>query len=536
MHRKKGKGKIRENTRGDTHAADAYTASTSIALNLSQTERVLVTIGVMVGMFLSALEATAISTAMPTVVSSLGGLNIYSWVFSAYFLTSAVSLPLWGKLSDLYGRRSFYVFGIAIFLLGSALSGQSESMLELIIFRGIQGLGGGALITLGMIIIGEIFSLRERARVQGLFGGVWGFSSIVGPLIGGFITDHFSWRWVFYLNIPFGVIAALIVGLQLKEPSRNKEIHLDYRGAFFLISLITLALLGLAEVGKEHNLRSPTTLLMLGSCLAVLWLFLRTERRAKDPILPLHLFSDRFFRTSAITGFLIGMAMFGSISFIPLFIQGVIGTTATRTGTVLAPLLLSWVFLSSISGKLMLTFGYRPLMFVGTLLVTIGFYLLAQMDENTNQANVVRNMLFLGCGMGMIFVPLVLAVQNSVPRKHFGIATSATQFFRLVGGTLGVSIMGLVMSLYMARGSNYLPEQSLYADYLKNPDLIVNPAARETLSPQVLSFLKGLLANSLHYVFITGFVIAILAFLSAFLVPNDKIVDRIDKQPMVPKG
>lgn len=534
MHRKKAKGKITENKISYAHAPDVSTGSTPIPLNLSETERVLVTIGVMVGMFLSALEATAVSTAMPTVVSSLGGLSIYSWVFSAYFLTSAVSLPLWGKLSDLYGRRSFYVLGIAIFLLGSALSGQSESMLELIIFRGIQGLGGGALITLGMIIIGEIFSLKERARVQGLFGGVWGFSSIVGPLIGGFITDHFSWRWVFYLNIPFGVIAALIVGLQLKEPNRNKEIYLDYMGAFLLTSLITLTLLGLTEVGKEHSWRSPTTLFMLAACLPIFWFFLITEKRAKDPILPLHLFSNRFFKTSAITGFLIGMAMFGSISFIPLFIQGVIGTTATRTGTMLAPLLLTWVFFSSISGKLMLRFGYRPLIFVGTLLVAIGFYLLAQMDQNASQANVIRNMIFLGCGMGMIFVPLVLAVQSSVPRNHLGIATSATQFFRLVGGTMGVSIMGVVMSLCMARGPNSLLEDSLSADYLKNPDLIVNPGARETLSPEALSFLKGLLAHSLHYVFITGFVIAILAFLSAFLVPNEKIVDRTDKEQIGP--
>lgn len=536
MNGKEAQRKITENEILYGNTPDISTGLTVIPLKLSHTGRVLVTIGVMVGMFLSALEATAVSTAMPTVVSSLGGLSIYSWVFSAYFLTSTVSLPLWGKLSDLYGRRRFYVLGITIFLLGSALSGQSQSMLELIIFRGIQGFGGGALITLGMIIIGEIFSLKERARIQGLFGGVWGFSSIVGPLLGGFITDHFSWRWVFYLNIPFGLIAALVVGFQLKEPNRNKKVYLDYRGAILLASIITLTLLGLTEIGKENSWRSATAVLMLGSCLPIFWFFLITEKRAKDPILPLDLFSNRFFKTSAITGFLIGMAMFGSISFIPLFIQGVIGTTATRAGTILAPLLLTWVFFSSISGKLMLRLGYRPLIFVGTLLVTVGFFLLAQTNENATQGDAIRNMIFLGCGMGMIFVPLVLAVQNSVSSNHLGIATSATQFFRLLGGTVGVSIMGVVMSAYMHSGFNSLPKDTLSADYLKNPDLIVNPAVRENLSPEVLYLLKGVLAHSLHYVFITGFVIAILAFLSAFLVPNEKIVDRRDKEKIGTKG
>ncbi len=484
----------------------------------------------MVGMFLSALEATAVSTAMPTVVSSLGGLSIYSWVFSAYFLTSTVSLPLWGKLSDLYGRRNFYVLGVTIFLLGSALSGQSGSMLELIIFRAIQGVGGGALITLGMIIIGEIFSLRERARVQGLFGGVWGFASIVGPLIGGFITDHFSWRWVFYLNIPFGLIAAALVGFQLKEPARNKEVFLDYKGAILIAMFITMALVGLTEISRENSWKSPSALGLLIACIPILLIFINTEKRAKDPILPLDLFSNSFFKTSAITGFLVGMAMFGSISFIPLFVQGVIGTTATRAGTILAPLLLTWVFFSSISGKLMLRFGYRPLMLVGTLLVTIGFLLLSQMSENTTQGSAITNMLFLGCGMGMIFVPLVLAVQNSVPKNRFGIATSATQFFRLVGGTVGVSVMGVVMNLHMHMGFDSLPNNILHSDYLKNQDLILNPVARQALSPEVLGFLRGVLANSLHYVFITGFAIAIFSFLSAFLVPKEKVIDRRDKE------
>ncbi|HEY7534406.1 MAG TPA: MFS transporter, partial [Thermodesulfobacteriota bacterium] len=209
--------------------------SVTDTLTISHRRRIIITIGVMIAMFLAAIEATAVSTAMPTVVSYLGGLSIYSWVFSAYFLTSTVTLPLWGKLSDIYGRRNFYIIGIVIFLLGSALSGQSKTMVDLIIYRALQGFGGGALLTLGMIVVGEIYSLKERAKVQGLFGGVWGLSSIVGPLLGGFLTDHISWRWVFYLNIPFGLIAGLIIGCSLKEFNpRTKNVSLDYLGAIIL--------------------------------------------------------------------------------------------------------------------------------------------------------------------------------------------------------------------------------------------------------------------------------------------------------------
>ncbi|MCI0454962.1 MAG: MFS transporter [Candidatus Dadabacteria bacterium] len=498
----------------------------------TRTRRIFITIGVMIGMFLAAIEATAVSTAMPTVVSYLGGLSLYSWVFSAYFLTSTVTLPLWGKLSDIYGRRIFYIIGITIFLLGSVLSGQSETMLQLIIYRALQGFGGGALLTLGMIVVGEIFSLKERAKVQGLFGGVWGLSSIIGPLIGGFLTDHLSWRWVFYLNIPFGVIAGLVIGFSLKETrSKTRNVSLDYSGALILTALITLLLLGLMQIGKENSYSSPIPLLMLGVCIPLLWLFIATERRAKDPILPLDLFLNPFFKTSAITGFLIGMAMFGSISFIPLFIQGVIGTTATRAGSILSPLLLTWVFFSSISGRLLLRFGYRPLIIFGSSLVALGFFLLSKMNENTTQGIAIINMIFLGCGMGMIFVPLLLSVQNSVIRKQLGIATSATQFFRLIGGTLGVTVMGVVMSAYMHHGFSSLSQDTNSSEitYLKNPDLILTPLARENLSPEVLEVLKGVLANSLHNVFITGFVIAILAFVSAFLVPREKVIDRKDK-------
>jgi EmrB/QacA subfamily drug resistance transporter len=497
---------------------------------LSQTRRILVTIGIMIGMFLAALDATAVSTAMPTIVSSLGGLSVYSWVFSSYILTSTVTLPLWGKFSDIYGRRTFYILGVAFFLLGSALSGQSKTMLELIIFRAIQGLGGGALLTLGMIIIGEVFSLKERAKIQGLFGAVWGLSSIIGPIIGGFITDHLSWRWVFYLNVPFGFITAIVMQFALREGTKNKRVSVDYTGGIVLTALITLFLLGLMEIGKENGWKSLLALGMYVLCPLLLWFFIFIEKRTEDPILPLDLFSNRFFKVSAITGFLIGMAMFGSISFIPLFVQGVIGTNATAAGSVLTPLLLGWVFFSSISGRLLLRFRYRPLILVGTAVVTIGFFLLSQWNENTNRSTTIRDMMFLGCGMGMILIPLLLGVQNSVPKRQLGIATSGTQFFRSIGGAVGVSVMGTVMGTYMHLGFKSLSTDAGLNLPGLSLDLLVNPLERQSLSKEAMGALREVLAHSLHYVFIAGLIFALLAFLSALLVPNEKAMDRIDEE------
>jgi EmrB/QacA subfamily drug resistance transporter len=502
-------------------------------LMIPRSRRIFVIVGLMIGMFLSALEATAVSTAMPTVVSSLGGLSIYSWVFSAYILTSTISLPLWGRLSDLYGRKRFYIIGIAIFLVGSALSGQAKSMSALILFRGLQGFGGGGLLTLGMIIVGEMFSLEERARVQGLFGGVWGLSSIVGPILGGFITDQFSWRWVFYLNIPFGIIAVSVIWFALKENTvTNKKVFLDIKGAIVLTAVVSLFLIGLTQIGKEDSLHSLVATLMLASCIPLVWLFIKAQKLAKDPILPLELFSNPFFKTSVITGFLVGMAMFGSISFIPLFIQGVIGTNATQAGTILTPLLLSWVFFSSISGKLMLRFGYRKIIIIGTAFLSIGFFLLSDMSKDTSHRVTVAVLLILGTGMGMIFIPLLLAVQNSVPRSRLGIATSATQFFRSMGATIGVSIMGMVLSVTMLYGTGSLAKsfEASEVHYLKNPDLIVNPEARASLSPEIHNALTNLLASSLRYVFLTGLFIAVVAFVSSFLMPKGRFIDMREEE------
>ena len=315
-------------------------------------------------MFIAALEATVVGTAMPTVIASLGGLNHYSWVFSAYLVTSTVTVPVWGKLSDLYGRRLLYQVGIGVFSARhDCFRDCRDSMTQLIIFRAIQGLGAGALIPLGMTIIGDIFTLEERARMQAYFSGVWGLSSVIGPFIGGFITDQISWRWVFFINLPIGIIAALIIGLALKEPKRTEKPKIDYAGAALLMMAISLLMLALVEGGASLSTLFSTQNILLDPDSLILLIDFRLDRKKRHR-------SDNSFRAFSTTGpisvsvaagFLAGVAMFGAISFVPLFAQGALGSTATEAGSLLTPLMLSWVLMSVIGGRVLLKVGYRKI-------------------------------------------------------------------------------------------------------------------------------------------------------------------------------
>ncbi len=368
----------------DNSALDKSAAANAPALVMSARRRWAVTTGIMTGMFLAALEATVVGTAMPTVIAALGGLNHYSWVFSAYLITSTVTVPVWGKLSDIYGRRLLYQTGIAIFLVGSALSGMSTSMTQLIVFRALQGLGAGALVPLGMTIIGDIFTLAERARMQSLFSGAWGLASVIGPIVGGFITDQLTWRWVFYINLPVGLATALIIGLALKEPKRTKRTVIDYAGAALLMASITLLMLVLVEGGASlTTLLSASNLMLLCGAFVLAVLFVWNERRAVDPIMPFDIFRNRMIAVAVTAGFMAGVAMFGAISFVPLFAQGALGATATEAGSLLTPLMLSWVILSVIGGRLMLKVGYRPTCITGFALLTLGFFLLSSYGRET---------------------------------------------------------------------------------------------------------------------------------------------------------
>ena len=442
--------------------------------------------GVMLSVFLAAMESTVVATAMPTVVASLGGLHIYSWVFSGFLLTSTVTMPLWGRLSDLIGRRPIYLTGLAIFLVGSALSGLAQNMGELIAFRMLQGLGAGSLLTLGMTIVGELFGLEQRAKMQGYVSGVWGVASLLGPLLGGLLTDHVSWRWVFYINLPFGAIAMLLLHGALPEGQRRRH-ALDYPGlALFSIGVSTL-LIGIMEAGRVGRWTGSDVLLPLGVAVVTLAAFVVVERRASEPIVPLRLFRHRMVVAASLNGLLSGMAMFGAISFVPLFLQHVSGMSATAAGFVLTPFVLGWVAMSIVSARLALRLGYRVLVVSGMACLSVAFLLLSRWAPGLTQTVAMRDALLGGIGMGLTFVPMLIAVQSAVPRADLGAATSMTQFFRTIGGAVGLSVMGAVMIRRLAAGAP--------------------------------------MAEALHAVFTVGLLISVAAFVSAFLVPGGRAQD-----------
>ena len=439
--------------------------------------------GVMLSVFLAAMESTVVATAMPTVVESLGGVHIYSWVFSGFLLTSTVTMPLWGRLSDLIGRRPIYLTGLAVFLAGSALSGASQTMGQLIAFRMLQGLGAGSLMTLGMTIVGELFGLEQRARKQSYVSGVWGVASLLGPLLGGLLTDHISWRWVFYINLPFGAIAMLLLRGALPEGQRRPH-RLDYPGVTLFAVGVSALLIGILEAGRVGRWTGLDVLLPLALAVVTLAGFIAVERRASEPIVPLRLFRYRMVTAASLNGLLSGMAMFGAISFVPLFLQHVGGMSATAAGFVLTPFVLGWVAMSIISARLALRLGYRVLVVSGMACLAVAFLLLARWAPGLTQGLAMRDALVGGIGMGLTFVPMLIAVQSAVPRADLGTATSMTQFCRTIGGAVGLSVMGAVMIRRLAGGAP--------------------------------------MADALHAVFTVGLIISVLAFVSAFLVPGGR--------------
>jgi EmrB/QacA subfamily drug resistance transporter len=513
------------------------------SLQMSARRRWAVVIGVTIGHFIAALEVTIVGTAMPTVISSLGGLNHYSWVFSAYLLTSTVTVPIWGKLSDLYGRRLFFQIGLAIFILGSVLSGLSTSMTQLIAFRAVQGIGAGALVPLSMTIVGAVFELRERARMQAFFSGAWGLASVIGPLAGGFLTDQMSWRWVFYVNIPFGLLAGAIIGVALKEPKRTERPIIDYAGAIVLTASITTLMLFLVDGGGSlAALFKTRNLALLVAATLLMLIFVRIERRAKDPIVPFELFSDRMVTVSVITTFLAGVAMFGAISFVPLFAQGAMGATATAAGSLLTPLLLGWVICAIASSPLLLRIGYRPMTIAGCSFLTVGFIILSTFGPKTPRSGLMVAMAIIGAGLGSTMLTLIIAVQQSVPKSRLGVATSLNQFARSIGGAVGVAVMGAVLTTGLAAklsqpsltGEARLTPDRL-AELIDNPSALVEPISRAAMPAHLLVPLENAFVAALRNVFRLAAVLAGIAlFLVVIWLPHGDKVQKVNAVP--PEG
>jgi EmrB/QacA subfamily drug resistance transporter len=403
--------------------------------------------GLMVTLLLAALDQTIVATALPKVVSELGGITQYSWVFTAYMLGSTVTVPLYGKLGDAHGRKPLFIVAITIFLAGSALCGLAQNMVELVIFRAIQGVGAGGLFPLTLAMVGMIIPPRDRGRYQGLIGSVFAAASIIGPLVGGFIVDHLSWRWIFYVNLPVGGVALAVILVTMPKRPYKQQHSIDWLGAGILAMGTSSLLLGLVWGGRDYPWGSAQVLGALVAALVILALFALWERRVPEPILPFDLMQNQTVASSVACMALVGAAMFGTISFVPLFVQGVIGTSATSSGVVLTPLMLGAVITSFFSGQLVSRTGrYRPNTLIGPVILGAGMLLLWRMDVHTTNGAAARDMVIAGIGLGMMMQIFVLSVQNSVPRRAMGTATALSQFSRSIGATLGVTLMGVIVN------------------------------------------------------------------------------------------
>ncbi len=468
--------------------------------------------GIMLSLFMASMEATVIATAMPTIVAQLGGLEIYSWAFSAYMLTSTCTVPVYGKLSDIYGRRIVYAVAMTLFLLGSVLCGFAQSMEQLIFFRALQGIGAGGVLPLAFIIIGDIFSFEQRARMQGFFAGVWGVSSIIGPVLGGFLVDQASWHWVFYVNVIPGIVAFALVWSALQDQITRKEgVAIDYAGAGLLMAAVVLLLLGLSDLG------SPVGVGLLVASVLLFGLLWFVERRAPDPVLPLKLFRDRLFVTASLHGALAGWAMFGSLSFVPLFIQSVMGTSATEAGTTITPMMLGWVVASVIGGRLLLKIGYRTVALTGMVLLTIGSFMVSQSGTDASRIEVMIYLTMMGVGMGLSVPSFLIAVQSSVSKRTLGTATSTLQFSRSIGGTLGVSVMGAYLTV---RLTDALLAVGLDPNAISLDSMI---EGAEGAATAITGPMRDAMAVAIEGVFVLAFIASALGLIATAFAPAGRV-------------
>jgi EmrB/QacA subfamily drug resistance transporter len=491
--------------------------------------RVLVVIGaLMLTMLLAALDQTIVSTALPTIVGDLGGLNHLSWVVTSYLLAITVVTPLYGKLGDLYGRKVVLQGALVLFLIGSALCGQAQSMSELIAFRAIQGLGGGGLMVSAQATVGDVVSPRERGRYMGLFGAVFGVASVAGPLIGGFFTSHASWRWIFYINVPLGLLALVVLAVALPARAERKSHRVDYLGTVLLgVSLASLVLL--TTLGGTTYPWGSATIVGLGvlSLLALL-AFIAAEHRAPEPVLPPALFANNVFRVTSAMGFVVGFALFGALTYLPLFQQVVRGLSPTESGLQLVPLMLGLLAASIGSGQMITRSGrYKHFPIIGTAIAALGMLLLTGLEPDTGSATVALYMLILGAGLGFVMQVLVLATQNAVPYRQLGVATSAATLFRSIGGSLGTAILGAIFTNRLSDELAARLPATPAASKLSGGTL--NPAQAAELPPRLHAPFVEAFTESISTVFAIAAAVVAVAFLIAWLLEERPLRKTIEE-------
>ncbi|MCL6636462.1 MAG: MFS transporter [Alicyclobacillus sp.] len=489
---------------------------------VGQRRRGVLIAGLLIAMLFGALDQTVVSTAMPRIVGDLGGLGQMAWLTTAYMLTSTTVVPIAGKLADLLGRRVVYVSGLLVFVAGSALCGAAQSMNQLIVFRAFQGVGGGIMMPMAMIIVGDLFTGSQRAKWQGVFGGLFGLASLVGPQLGGWVVDVASWRWVFYLNLPIALLAVVLIAYGLEGRPRQGRVQIDWAGMLTLVTGVVSLLLTLSLGGKRWPWNAAPLLgLMLLTVLSLAG-FVWLELRVPEPVIPVRLLRNRTFTLVNGVGFLMSVGMFGSLMFVPLLLQGILGISPSASGTAMTPMMLAMMAASALGGRLALRLGVRPQLALGMAVMAASFWCLTQTTLSTHSWVITLDLVVLGCGMGLVMPLLTLALQQSFPREQLGVVTSSSQFFRQIGGTFGMTLLGAVLN---ARSSGALLQQlsalpggfnalqgmpdprtnaqGLFSALL-NPDLLHRlPAA---VAQPLADVLKSTLIHALHAVFTVSLV------------------------------
>jgi EmrB/QacA subfamily drug resistance transporter len=546
----------RDRSEGRAPGEPKAAADQTLRATVSPRRLVLILVGILLSMLLSSLDQTIVGTAMPRVIADLNGLDHYAWVFTAYMLASTVMLPIYGKLSDIYGRRPFYIAGMALFLAGSALSGTSQDMTQLIAFRAIQGLGAGAMMPIVQAIIGDIFPPAERGKWQGLMMAVFGFAMIIGPTAGGFITDNWGWRWVFYVNMPLGLLALATAAVALPGQSARSQHHIDYLGAATLVAAAVPMLLAFSWAGTQYAWTSPQIVGLLGFAVAMFVVFFALENRAAEPIISPDLFRNRIFTVSAAATFLLSGGMFGAIMYLPLFVQGVLGASATSAGAVQTPMMLGFMASSLVGGLLLSRTGrYKVLALTSFAIAAIGLFLLSRLGVNSDQAEIVRNLVVTGLGLGVLMSLFTIVVQNAFPFSRLGQVTASLAFFRSIGGTISVAIFGSVMSNHFAAAlqanlpagiAALVPAANLAA--LENPQVLLSPQTTARLQQslaaagpqgqlifeQFMAAVRLSLAGAISEIFAVGAAAMVLALLLTLLlqeIPLRKTHRQAEDQP-----